>query len=60
MWFAYLQRRGLITPDGQFVEQPPLFLADPIESSAPEEKKEETTSKAPDQAEFSFDDPKAG
>jgi len=27
LWFAYLQRRGLITPDGYLVEPPP-FLAD--------------------------------
>jgi len=23
MWFAYLQRKGLITPDGYLIEQPP-------------------------------------
>jgi len=60
MWFAYLQRRGLITPDGRFVEEPPVFLADPVESSAPEAKKEESAGKPADQAEFSWDDPKAG
>ncbi len=60
MWFAYLRRRGLITPDGQFVEEPPLFLTDPIELSAPEEKKEESASEPADKAEFSCDDPKAG
>ena len=31
MWFAYLQRKGLITPDGYLVEQPPS-LADPVET----------------------------
>jgi hypothetical protein len=31
LWIAYLQRRGLITPDGYLVEPPP-FLADAGES----------------------------
>ena len=32
MWFAYLQRKGLITPDGYLVEQPPSLL-DPVETA---------------------------
>jgi hypothetical protein len=41
MWFAYLQRKGLITPDGYLVEQPPsVFAAEPVESvPAPQEAK---------------------
>jgi hypothetical protein len=41
MWFAYLQRRGLITADGRFVEEPPsLFAAEPVEpQAAPEQVK---------------------
>jgi hypothetical protein len=60
LWFAYLQKRGLITPDGRLVEDPPLFSADPIESPTPEEEKEESASKPADKAKFSCDDPKAG
>jgi hypothetical protein len=58
MWFAYLQRRGLITPDGFLIEQPP-FLADPIEPAQPE-KKAEDASKLADKSTFSCDDPTAG
>jgi len=41
MWFAYLKRRGLITPDGRLVEEPPsLFVAEPIEPApAPDQLK---------------------
>jgi hypothetical protein len=60
LWFAYLQRRGLITPDGRFVEEPP-FLADPGEQlPAQEEKKEESASEPADKSKFSCDDPTAG
>ena len=41
MWFAYLQRKGLITPDGYLIEQPPSLL-DPVETGpapASEEKR---------------------
>jgi hypothetical protein len=31
MWFAYLRRKGLITPDGYLVEPPPS-LSDPVET----------------------------
>ncbi len=31
MWFAYLRRKGLITPDGYLVEPPPS-LTDPVET----------------------------
>ena len=61
MWFAYLQRKGLITPDGYLVEEPP-FLAGPIElSPALEEKKKEENARDPAQKDlFSCDDPTAG
>jgi len=76
LWIAYLQRRGLITPDGYLVEQPP-FLADageaqpaqaelPFVAGAKEpqpvriEKQEDSVSEPTDNAKFSCDDPKAG
>lgn len=64
LWFAYLQRRGLITPEGYLVEQPP-FLADPIESEpaqAPpqDDKKPDSVSSPAETSEFSCDDPKVG
>ncbi|MGD0418377.1 MAG: hypothetical protein ABSA68_02165 [Xanthobacteraceae bacterium] len=61
MWFAYLQRKGLITPDGYLVEEPP-FLAGSIEPSpALEEKKKEENARDPAQKDlFSCDDPTAG
>ena len=32
MWFAYLERKGLITPDGYLMEQPPsVFAGEPLE-----------------------------
>lgn len=34
MWFAYLERKGLITPDGVTVEQEPsVFAAEPLEAA---------------------------
>jgi len=62
MWFAYLQRKGLITPDGYLVEQPPsLFAADPVEPSAfPEEMKQEAPSSPTAKNKLSSDDPAAG
>ena len=66
LWFAYLQRRGLITPEGYLVEQPP-FLADPIESEpaqaaaqAQAEKKPDSATAPAEKSEFSCDDPKVG
>jgi hypothetical protein len=64
LWLAYLQRRGLITPDGYLVETPPFF-PDPIESSPVEDgKKDESAGKpadqSADQAKFSCDDPSGG
>jgi hypothetical protein len=65
MWFAYLQRKGLITPDGYLVEQPPSLL-DPVQSDAapaPEQSQEQATdqnAKQPvAQSGFSCDDPAA-
>jgi hypothetical protein len=56
MWFAYLQRKGLITPDGYLVEQPPsLYVAEP---AAVEDKKPSDKADAPaDDTKFSCDDP---
>jgi hypothetical protein len=57
MWFAYLRRKGLITPDGYLVEEPP-FLAGPVEQPpAQDEKKEEGASKPAEKSNFSSDDP---
>lgn len=60
MWFAYLQRRGLIRPDGRFVEEPP-FVAGLVElPPTQEDKKEESAAEPADKSKFSCDDPKAG
>jgi hypothetical protein len=59
MWFAYLQRKGLITPDGYLVEEPPSLLG-PVETRpVPEQKQDETASKPADKSSFSCDDPTA-
>jgi hypothetical protein len=61
MWFAYLQRKGLITPDGYLVEQPPSLL-DPVQSDAApatEQKPEQNAEQPADQSGFSCDDPAA-
>jgi hypothetical protein len=64
MWFAYLQRKGLITPDGFLVEQPPSPLfADPIDAAPPKqenEKQEQNAGEPADKSKFSCDDPTAG
>jgi hypothetical protein len=64
MWFAYLRRRGLITPDGQFVEAPPsLFVAesgDPAELVAQAESDQRVAPAEADQQKSSRDDPSAG
>ena len=60
LWFAYLQKRGLISPEGYLVEPPP-FVAEPIESAPAREEKKQDSAPAPEeQSEFSWDDPKAG
>ena len=61
LWFAYLQKRGLITPEGFLVEQPP-FLADATDTPPAEqdEKKDESESLPADNSKFSCDDPTAG
>jgi hypothetical protein len=60
LWFAYLQKRGLISPEGYLVEQPP-FLADPIEPTPAGDEQKKASAAAPtEQSEFSWDDPKAG
>ena len=59
MWFAYLRRKGLITPDGYLVEEPPSLLG-PVETPpAPEEAKDDAASKPADKNSFSCDDPTA-
>jgi hypothetical protein len=61
MWFAYLQRKGLITPDGYLVEQPPSLLdlvqsdAAPTSEQEPQQNAEQPT----DKSGFSCDDPAA-
>jgi hypothetical protein len=60
LWLAYLQRRGLITPDGYLVEQPP-FLADAGEPQpAQEAGKDDAPAGAADTNKASGGDPKAG
>jgi hypothetical protein len=57
MWFAYLQRKGLITPDGYLIEQPPS-LTDPVQSDgapAPEQNAKQPV----DKSGLSCDDPAA-
>jgi hypothetical protein len=60
MWFAYLQRKGLITPDGYLVEQPPSLL-DPVETSpTPDAHPEKNAGEPADKKSgFSCDDPAA-
>ena len=61
MWFAYLQRKGLITPDGYLIEQPPS-LTDPVQSDAtpgPEHAQEQNAKQPADKSGLSCDDPAA-
>jgi hypothetical protein len=62
MWFAYLQRKGLITPDGYLVEQPPSrFGAEPVEPTpVPEEVKREAPPAPAEKDKLSSDDSTAG
>ena len=62
MWFAYLRRRGLITPDGRFVEEPPsMFAAEPIEPTPPQQEVNKEGAPEPaNKTALSFDDPTAG
>lgn len=60
LWLAYLQKRGLITPDGYLVEQPP-FLADAGEAQpAQPAGKDEAAAGVVHTNKASGDDPKAG
>jgi hypothetical protein len=60
LWLAYLKRRGLITPDGYLVEQPP-FLADAGEPQpAQPADKDEAPASVADTNKASGGDPKAG
>ena len=61
MWVAYLQRKGLITPDGYLIEQPPS-LVDPVETApAPASggKPEQNAKEPSDKSGFACDDPAA-
>jgi hypothetical protein len=62
MWLAYLRRKGLITPDGYLVEEPPSLFG-PVEtppaSVEAAEKKGDSASKPTDDSSFSCDDPTA-
>jgi hypothetical protein len=56
MWFAYLQRKGLITPDGYLVEEPPsLYVAEP--SADQDNKPADGADVAAGTNKFSCDDP---
>jgi hypothetical protein len=61
LWLAYLRRRGLITPDGYLVEQPP-FLAEAGEPqpAPPPLGKDEEPDSAANSDKVSGDNPKAG
>jgi hypothetical protein len=60
LWLAYLQKRGLITPDGYLTEQPP-FLADAGEPQLAEPAgADDTPAAAADSNKTSDDEPKAG
>jgi len=58
MWFAYLQRKGLITPDGYLVEQPPsVFAAEAVEPAAvPEEAKADSPPEPAEKEKLARDD----
>jgi hypothetical protein len=62
MWLAYLRRKGLITPDGYLVEEPPSLFG-PVEappaSEEAAEKKDDSANKPTDDSSFSCDDPTA-
>jgi hypothetical protein len=57
MWFAYLQRKGLITPDGYLVEEPPSLFG-PVEATAARPMSD-NAGKPADKSGFSCDDPTA-
>jgi len=60
LWFAYLQRRGLITPEGYLVEQPPLIADAGQQPPTQEENKEKSANEPTRGDKFSCDDPAAG
>jgi hypothetical protein len=63
MWLAYLRRKGLITPDGYLVEEPPsLFEAVDTpavaqENPAPEAANDANAAGSADKSSLSCDDP---
>lgn len=60
LWLAYLRKRGLITPDGYLVEQPP-FLADAGDAQpAQPPGSDEAQAGVADTNKASGDDPTAG
>ena len=60
LWFAYLQRRGLITPEGLPVEPPPFVAGAREPPPAQAAGNKETTPESANKGEFSCDDPAAG
>jgi hypothetical protein len=60
LWLAYLQKRGLITPDGYLVEQPPFLAGAGEPQPAQPAGKDEGAGSAADTGKVSGDDPKAG
>jgi hypothetical protein len=60
MWFAYLQRKGLITPDGFLAEEPPsVFAAEPVDPAPANKNKVDGASEAADRNKLSDDHPKS-
>lgn len=60
MWFAYLRSKGLITPDGYLVENPPLLTGE-VEASSLQDKSKEDSFRDPAQKDlFSSDDSTTG
>jgi hypothetical protein len=57
MWFAYLRRKGLITPDGFLVEEPPSLAGPADQPPAQGGNKEENAGKLAEKSSFSSDDP---
>ena len=59
MWFAYLRRKGLITPDGYLVEEPPSLVGPVEPAGGRRTRRKKSASKPADKSSFSCDDPAA-
>jgi len=61
MWFAYLERKGLIPPDGYLLEQPlSVFATEPLEPApVAADVKEETPAETAEKSKFSGNNPAA-